>query len=115
MGFHLQAQQISKTKELLFGKYSGHLPDAHKQFEFLNEHDNLNQFNDAEEHTSGSILGNYSYSRSEDDLDVSYKKWHKPRKSTDFVDAPNAKKQKTCMSKNVEVKWLYVHILIRNY
>lgn len=99
----LQMQQIAKTKELLFGKYSNQLADAHKQFEFLREHDNMHELVTVEEHTSGSILANYSYSRSEDDLDVSCRKWNKHRQSTDFADAPAAKKQRSSLSKNVEV------------
>lgn len=54
----------------------------------------------------GSLLSDLSYSRSEDDLDVSIlqggKTWKKHRPSTDFA-APPPKKRKSADAKVVEV------------
>lgn len=51
----------------------------------------------------GSLLGDFSYSKSEDDLDVSCKKWRKHRPSSEFPDELPVKKRKSAGNKIVEV------------
>lgn len=55
----------------------------------------------------GSLLSDFSYSRSEDDLDTSTmqgaKSWKKHRPSTDFAE-PAPKKRKSADAKVVEVE-----------
>lgn len=100
----LQTTQISKTKDLLFGKYKHQYQEAHKHFEFLTAHDNENNLlNGVGEQTSDALIGDYSISRSEDDLDISCKKWKKHRPSTDLADEPTKKKRRSSINKNVEV------------
>lgn len=52
-------------------------------------------------------MSDFSYSRSEDDLDMSLhngKTWKKHRKSTDHVSEPAPKKRRSSTSHAVEVK-----------
>lgn len=104
--------QISKVFKVLFKENNNHLAEEMKE-QLASLHPGRRSWGDPnklsaikEINSTGSILSDFSYSRSEDDLDSSKclktgKTWKKMRSSTEGIQEPAVKKRKS--SNNVEI------------
>lgn len=109
--------QIRKVKELLLKDNRNPLPEETRQkLAFLNQdcvatNGNIVQLSAIQEvNTTGSLLSDFSYSRSEDDLDSSLihgKTWKKHRPSGGIIEEPAPKKRRSSGNHIIEVSCRY--------
>lgn len=106
--------QLAKVRDMLFKEVTIAVPqEAREKFSFLKNESyssdgapgHLGHLSDIQEiNSTGSLLSDLSYSRSEDDLDRPFEKtWKKHRPSTGGLPEPAFKKRRSSSSRVVEI------------